>query len=150
MVSASKRLRQGQILKLVADGDITNQDDLRRKLAHEGMRVTQATLSRDLQELKLVKTADGYRVLHGADTEEDAQSRLAHALREFLLDVREAQNLLVLKTPPGGAQPLAAALDAGRLRQLAGTIAGDDTVLVVTPSRRAAAGLQKRMRDLLQ
>ena len=150
MVSASKRMRQGHILKLIADGEIASQDDLRRKLAREGMRVTQATLSRDLQELRLVKTADGYRVIQGADSEEDAQSRLTRALREFLLDVREAQNLLVLKTPPGGAQPLAAALDAGRLRQLAGTIAGDDTVLVVTPSRRAAAGLQKRMRELLQ
>ncbi|HXJ95250.1 MAG TPA: ArgR family transcriptional regulator [Terriglobia bacterium] len=150
MPSASKRLRQGQILKLVADGDIASQDDLRRKLAHAGMRVTQATLSRDLQELRLVKTAEGYRVVQGADTEEDAQSRLVHALKEFLLDVREAQNLLVLKTPPGGAQPLAAALDAGRLRQVAGTIAGDDTVLVVTPSRRASAGLQKRMRELLK
>jgi transcriptional regulator of arginine metabolism len=150
MASASRHLRQGQILKLVADGDIASQNDLRRKLAREGMRVTQATLSRDLQELKLVKTAEGYRVLQGADSEEGAQSRLAHALREFLLDVREAQNLLVLKTPPGGAQPLAAALDAGRLRQLAGTIAGDDTVLVVTPSRRAAVDLQKRMRELLR
>ena len=150
MVSASKRLRQGQILRLVADSEITSQDDLRRKLAQEGMRVTQATLSRDLQELRLVKTAEGYRVLKGADSEENVHSRLARVLREFLLDVREAQNLLVLKTPPGGAQPLAAALDAGRLRQLAGTIAGDDTVLVVTPSRRAAVGLQKRMRELLR
>lgn len=150
MVSASKRLRQGQILKLVANEDITSQDDLRRKLAQEGMRVTQATLSRDLQELRLVKTAQGYRVLEGGDTEEEAQSRLARALREFLLDVREAQNLLVLKTPPGGAQPLAAALDAGRLQQVTGTIAGDDTVLVVTPSRRASLRLQKRMQELLQ
>jgi transcriptional regulator of arginine metabolism len=150
MANASKRLRQGQILKLVADGDIASQDDLRRKLAREGLRVTQATLSRDLQELRLVKTAEGYRALQGADSEEDAHSRLAHALKEFLLDVREAQNLLVLKTPPGGAQPLAAALDTGRLRQLAGTVAGDDTVLVVTSSRRAAAGLQKRMRELLR
>ena len=150
MASASKRLRQGQILKLVADEDITSQDDLRRRLAQEGMRVTQATLSRDLQELRLVKTAQGYRVLESGDTEEEAHSRLTRALREFLLDVREAQNLLVLKTPPGGAQPLAAALDAGRLRQVAGTIAGDDTVLVVTPSRRASAGLQKRMRELLR
>ncbi len=150
MASASKRLRQGQILKLVAGGDIASQDDLRRKLAQEGLRVTQATLSRDLQELRLAKTAEGYRVVEGADSEEDAQSRLVHALKEFLLDVREAQNLLVLRTPPGGAQPLAAALDAGRLRQVAGTIAGDDTVLVVTPSRRASAGLQKRMRELLK
>jgi len=150
MAGASKRLRQGQILKLVADGDIASQDDLRRRLAQEGMRVTQATLSRDLQELRLVKTAEGYRVLEATDTEEGAESRLARALREFLLDVREAQNLLVLKTPPGGAQPLAAALDAGRLRQVAGTIAGDDTVLVVTSSRRASGALQRRMRELLK
>ncbi len=59
-------------------------------------------------------------------------------MREYLLDVRPADNLLVLKTPPGGAQPLAAAVDSERLREVAGTIAGDDTVLVITPSRRGA------------
>lgn len=144
-----KRLRHGQILRLISEGAVSSQDDLRRLLAQKGMRVTQATLSRDLQDLRLVKTAEGYRAMEAGAGESGSQLRLERALREFLLDVREAQNLLVLKTPPGGAQSLAAALDAGRWREVVGTVAGDDTVLVVTPSRAARAGLQKKMARLL-
>ncbi len=149
-VSDHKRFRQGQILKLVAGEPVSNQDNLRRRLAHLGMRVTQATLSRDLRELKLVKTAEGYKPLTAASEEKAPLPMLARALREFLLDVRPAQNLLVLKTPPGGAQPLAAALDAEHWKEVAGTLAGDDTILIVTPSRAARAAIQKRMEDLLR
>ena len=149
--SGHKRFRQGQILKLVAGEPVASQDDLRRRLAHFGLRVTQATLSRDVRELKLVKTAQGYRALSAA-TEESSSAlpTLARALREFLTDVRPAQNLLVLKTPPGGAQPLAAAIDAERWKEVAGTLAGDDTILIVTPSRSARTAIQKRMEDLLR
>ncbi len=111
------------------------------------LRVTQATLSRDFHDLKLVKTAAGYKPL----TEEAAPlPPLGRALREFLLDLRPAYNLLVLKTPPGGAQPLAAAVDAERMKEVAGTIAGDDTVLIITPSRPARTAVQKRMEELLR
>ena len=144
-----KRFRQGQILKLVGSEAVANQDELRRRLAHLGMRVTQATLSRDLRELKLVKTAKGYQPLSAA-AEETAAPPLARALREFLSDVRPAQNLLVLKTPPGGAQPLAAAIDAERWKEVVGTLAGDDTVLIITPSRGGRAAVQKRMEELLR
>ena len=149
MVSSQKRFRQGQILKLVSARGVASQDELRRLLGRQGLRVTQATLSRDLQELSLVKTAEGYRVVQPEGAAGADQARLQRALREFLQDVREAQNLLVLRTPPGGAQPLAAALDAERMDGVAGTIAGDDTVLVITASRRACAALQKRMQELL-
>ncbi len=145
-----KRFRQGQILKLVAAESLANQDELRRRLAHVGMRVTQATLSRDLRELKLVKTAEGYRPLSTAAEEASPLPPLARALREFLIDVRPAQNLLVLKTPPGGAQPLAAAIDAERWKEVVGTLAGDDTVLIITPSRSVRAAVQKRMEELLR
>jgi transcriptional regulator of arginine metabolism len=138
------------ILRLLSQGEVSSQDDLRRLLSQKGMRVTQATLSRDLQDLRLVKTAEGYRNLDGAAAESAPQVRLERALRELLLDVREAQNLLVLRTPPGGAQSLAAALDGGRWREVVGTVAGDDTVLVVTPSRQARAGLQKKIARLLR
>jgi transcriptional regulator of arginine metabolism len=149
-MGAHKRFRQGQILKLIAGQAVASQDDLRRRLGHMGVRVTQATLSRDLRELKLVKTAEGYRSLTAGSEEAAPPAPLARALQEFLLDMRPAQNLLVLKTPPGGAQPLAAALDAGRWKELAGTLAGDDTILIVTPSRTARAAIQKRMEDLLR
>ncbi len=143
-------MRHGQILKLVGAEPVTNQDELRRRLGDMGVRVTQATLSRDLRELRLVKTAEGYRSLTAAAKESAPVPQLARALREFLVEVRPAQNMLVLKTPPGGAQPLAAAVDAERWKEVAGTLAGDDTVLIITPSRSARAAIQKRMEDLLR
>lgn len=145
-----KRMRQGQILKLVDGEPVANQDELRRRLGQMGVRVTQATLSRDLRELKLVKTAEGYRPLSAAAEEASIVPQLARALREFLLDIRPAQNMLVLKTPPGGAQALAAAVDGEHWKEVAGTLAGDDTVLIITPSRTARAAIQKRMEDLLR
>ncbi|HEX2775908.1 MAG TPA: hypothetical protein VHN10_04630, partial [Candidatus Acidoferrales bacterium] len=86
-----------------------------------------------------------------AATAEETSSipALARAVKEFLLDVRPAQNMLVLKTPPGGAQPIAAALDAERWKEVAGTLAGDDTVLIIAPSRAARAVVQKRIEEML-
>ena len=150
-MSVQKRYRQGQILKLLAGHAVASQDELRRHLGHLGMRVTQATLSRDLRELRLVKTAEGYRPLSAAAAEETAPvPALARALKEFLLDMRPAQNLLVLKTPPSGAQPLAAALDAEHWKEIAGTLAGDDTVLVIASSRGACNGVRKRIEEMLR
>ncbi|HXZ12043.1 MAG TPA: ArgR family transcriptional regulator [Candidatus Sulfotelmatobacter sp.] len=146
-----KRYRQGQILKLLSGQPVASQDELRRQLIHLGVRVTQATLSRDLRELRLVKTTEGYRPLTAAVAEEASPiPALARALREFLLDIRPAQNMLVLKTPPGGAQPLAAAVDSERWKEVAGTLAGDDTVLIITPSRTARAAIQKRVEEMLR
>ena len=149
-LASTKRFRQGQILKLVSSAPIASQDELRKQLAHVKVRVTQATLSRDMAELKLVKTAAGYKPLTNGGNESAPQPPLARALREFLLDVRPADNLLVLKTPPSGAQPLAAAVDAAQMKEVAGTIAGDDTVLVITTSRQARIHAQKRMEDMLR
>jgi transcriptional regulator of arginine metabolism len=149
-MGAHKRFRQGQILKVLAGPPVASQDELRRQLVHLGVRVTQATLSRDLRELRLVKTAEGYRPLSAATAEETSSiPALARAVKEFLLDVRPAQNMLVLKTPPGGAQPIAAALDAERWKEVAGTLAGDDTVLIIAPSRAARAVVQKRIEEML-
>lgn len=146
-----KRYRQGQILKLLAGQAVASQDELRRQLIHLGVRVTQATLSRDLRELRLVKTTEGYRPLSAAASEEASPlPALARALREFLLDIRPAQNMLVLKTPPGGAQPLAAAVDSERWKEVAGTLAGDDTVLIITASRTARSAIQKRVEEMLR
>ena len=106
-----------------------------------GLRVTQATLSRDLRELRLVKTSEGYKQLAQAaqeSAEAPAISRLERAVKSFLTDIRPAQNMLVLKTPPGGAQPLAAAVDSEKWKEVSGTLAGDDTVLLIC--RRAPLG----------
>ncbi len=148
-MSTHKRFRQGQILKLVSSEHIGSQEDLRRRLAHLRFRVNQATLSRDLRELKLVKTDQGYRQLAAAGEETPAPP-LAQVLREFLTDLRPAQNLLVLKTPPGGAQPIAFALDREDWKEIAGTIAGDDTILLILPSNKVRIAVQKRIEDLLK
>ena len=149
-MGAGKTFRQGQILGLVTGQRIANQEDLRRRLAAQKMRVTQATLSRDLQELRLVKTHEGYKQASALPEESTSLPHLERALAEFLLDIRPAENLLVLKTPPSGAQPLAAAVDASKFTEVAGTIAGDDTVLIITPSRKTRESLQKKIEALVK
>lgn len=144
-----KSYRHGQILKLIAGEPVANQNQLRRRLVEQGLRVTQATLSRDIRELGLVKTAKGYQPLTAA-TAPTSLPALARGLREFLRDVLPAQNLLVLKTPPGGAQPLAAAVDRERWPEVLGTIAGDDTVLLITETRESCLAVRKRIEDLLE
>ena len=137
-------------MKLLSGQPVASQDELRRQLGHLGVRVTQATLSRDLRELRLVKTVEGYRQLAAAAEEAAALPALAGAVRQFLLDIRPAQNMLVLKTPPSGAQPLAAAVDGEHWKEVAGTLAGDDTVLVITTSRGACKTVQKRIEEMLR
>lgn len=137
-------------MKVLASQPVGSQDALRRQLGQMGMRVTQATLSRDLRELRLVKTTEGYRPLDGAAKEPSPLPALARSLKEFLLDLRPAENMLVLKTPPSGAQPLAAAVDAERWKEVAGTLAGDDTVLVICSSRGACTAIRKRIEEMLR
>jgi transcriptional regulator of arginine metabolism len=149
-MSGGKTFRQGQILRLVTGQRIASQEELRRRLAAQKLRVTQATLSRDVQELRLVKTHEGYKQPSALPEEPTPLPPLAHALGEFLLDIRPAENLLVLKTPPGGAQPLAAAVDAAKFPEVAGTIAGDDTVLIITPSKKGREALQKEIEALVK
>jgi transcriptional regulator of arginine metabolism len=150
-MAVQKRFRQGQILKLLSGQPVASQDELRRQLGHLGVRVTQATLSRDLRELRLVKTVEGYRRLAAVAAEEPAPlPALTRALKQFLLDIRKAQNMLVLKTPPSGAQPLAAALDGEHWKEVAGTLAGDDTVLVISTSRSACKTVHKRIEEMLR
>jgi transcriptional regulator of arginine metabolism len=148
-MNAAKTFRQGQILRLVSAERIANQEELRRRLAANRLRVTQATLSRDLQELKLVKTQEGYKHPGASAAEAAPLPPLERALGEFLLDIRPAENLLVLKTPPSGAQPLAAAVDGAKFPETAGTIAGDDTVLIITPNRKSRESLQKKIESLV-
>ena len=149
-MSATKTFRHGQILRLVGDAQIASQEDLRRRLATQKLRVTQATLSRDIQELRLIKTQEGYRSAAAASQDAAPLPQLTRALAEFLRDIRPAINMLVLKTPPSGAQPLAAAVDGAKFPEVAGTIAGDDTVLIITPSKKTRESLQKKIEALVK
>jgi transcriptional regulator of arginine metabolism len=148
-MGSAKTFRHGQILRLISAERIVNQEELRRRLSTQRMRVTQATLSRDLQELKLVKTPEGYRPASALVEEISPVPPLARVLAEFLLDIRPAENMLVLKTPPSGAQPLAAAMDAARFPEIAGTIAGDDTVLIITPNKKQRESLQQKVESFV-
>jgi len=139
----NKAFRQGQILKLIRAKRIPTQDDLARELKEAyGIETTQVTLSRDIRELGLVKTPAGYRqVESGAPPRADVESIAA----ELLLDARTAQNLIVLRTSPGNANALAVALDKSDWPEIVGTIAGDDTILVVAPDSGAAEKLRARL-----
>ena len=146
---ASKRQRQRQILQLVGQETVPNQEELRRRLARRGLRATQATLSRDLKELGLVKTPAGYTLPAAIGASEPTLPPLRHLLREFVLELRDAGNLLVLKTPPGSADIVGEALDVRKWSELVGTVAGDNTLLVITPSRKACRQLSARLRELM-
>ena len=143
----SKVFRQGQILQLIRAKSINTQEDLAAELAGLGIDATQVTLSRDVRELGLVKTGDGYRELGSAS--EKPPPDLGTLLAEFLYDVRSAQNLIVIKTTPGGANSLAVALDRSQWPEIVGTVAGDDTILVVTTDNAGAAELKRRIRGLI-
>jgi transcriptional regulator of arginine metabolism len=141
----NKSFRQGQIQKIIRGRNIHTQEELADALKALGIRATQVTLSRDIHELSIVKTPEGYREIEALEEAPDPEADVQRAIDEFLRDVRPAQNLLVLKTDPGNANALAVALDRCPWPEVAGTIAGDDTVLVVAPNRRAARRLEARL-----
>ncbi len=143
----NKSYRQGQILKLVRSRSLRTQDELARALRAVGIRATQVTLSRDIRELGLVKTAEGYA--RPTESAAPAGPDLATVLREFLLDVRVAQNLLVLITPPAHANSVAEALDQAAWPEIVGTIAGDNTVVAIAPTSKKAVALREKLMRFL-
>jgi len=145
----TKLARQNRILELVQEEPLASQDELRLRLSRVGFKVTQATLSRDIHDLGLVKTPEGYMAPPGETATDSGGPRIARLLREFVVQLRGAQNLLVLKTRPGSAQPVAAGIDAEDWPEIVGTVAGDDTILVICPDRRAARKLTTRIQELL-
>jgi transcriptional regulator of arginine metabolism len=146
-----KTRRQSVIIDVIAREPVRSQEQLRRHLHAAGFDVTQATLSRDIRELGLVKGgADGAyqppgRVLPNAP---GARSLLHRALADYLTRVDRVQQLVLLRTGPGQAQILGVALDGAKLPEVVGTLAGDDTILVITPDARRARALVKRLEQL--
>jgi transcriptional regulator of arginine metabolism len=149
-----KDQRLNAIRELVAASAVANQDDLRRKLLRRGFEVTQATLSRDIHELRISKGPGGYRLPNGngaaAALEDDSPPSVAEMIESFGLKVRQAANQVVVRTVMGGAQPLAASLDYEEWPEVVGTIAGDDTVLVICPDTRRAGEAEARLRTMLE
>jgi transcriptional regulator of arginine metabolism len=143
-----KPRRQSVILQLIDQRDVTSQEQLRELLKEEGIEATQATLSRDIRDLGLVKRAvDGaYRAATGPEpAPQDTAAVVRRAVGEYLRRLDVVEQLIVLKTDPGQAQSLAIALDRGRLPEVVGTIGGDDTILVICRSATDAATLSERL-----
>ena len=139
-----KRYRQSAILDLVTQESVCSQDELCRRLRARGFHATQATISRDIKELRLVKrAADGAYQRPGvppggrADEGRGAGNGVRRAVGEYLRRLDQVQQLLVLRTDPGQAQSLAIAIDRADLPEVVGTVAGDDTILVITRHARA-------------
>ena len=146
----TKAYRHGQILNLIRSQPTRTQEEMAGALQRLGIKVTQVTLSRDIRELGLVKGPQGYREPERvtASTEEDQS--LQRTLEEFVRDVKTAQNLVIIRTAAGNAQPVAAALDRKAWPEILGTVAGDDTVFAATPDARQAARAKEKLLALLR
>lgn len=142
----SKSYRQGQILKLIRSKQIGTQEELAHELKTLGIAATQVTLSRDIRDLRLVKTREGYQEMSA----EESGPQFSVLAAEFLHDVRSAQNLVVLKTAPGHANSVAVALDNEEWPEVIGTIAGDDTILVIAPDSPTANSVCARFLAILK
>jgi transcriptional regulator of arginine metabolism len=147
----SKQQRHNLIRHLVEAESITSQDELRRRLQRRGCYVTQATLSRDVHELRLYKGPNGYAAPNGNGhvEEEEAQPAVDEMLSSFGVAVRQAQNQLVLRTTSGAAQPVALAIDHESWSDVVGTLAGDDTVLIICPDPRRASSMREKLERMI-
>ena len=144
-MTRAKAKRRNAILQLIGSRSIRTHDDLAQALSDEGIDISLATLSRDLRELGIAKVAAGYEVLSQAGSSAKAQQALERAVAEFLLESNPAGNLVVLRTPPGGANALARCLDTAGWADVVGTIAGDDTIFIATPDHDTALRVSQRL-----
>jgi transcriptional regulator of arginine metabolism len=151
----TKHQRQHRIAKMLEAGPVTNQAQLVELLADEGIEATQTTVSRDLEELGAVKVrlpgGDSAYALAELPTQQIVPSeQLRRVLGEWVVEMVPSGNLIVLRTPPGCAHVVASALDRSGLAGLLGTVAGDDTVLLVVAEEHGAAALIERLQSLIE
>jgi transcriptional regulator of arginine metabolism len=151
--------RREAIRRLLREGPVRSQAELQRLLQAEGLGAAQPTLSRDIRELGLLKGPDGYRSPEavpaaGAPSPEPSvagrrRERLEGLIRQYVFSVEPAGTLVILRTRPADAQPVALAIDGASVEGVAGTIAGDDTIFLATRSEAEAGQLARRLRDVL-
>jgi transcriptional regulator of arginine metabolism len=148
-VRTDTNARRREIRSLVDSGGIASQNDLQILLSEKGFDVTQATISRDLDSVgaQRVKNKLGfqYRISQHADVDNEAVEALFDAVDEFVVSLVTSGNLIVLKVPPGAAQFVASRVDAAEVDGSLGTIAGDDTILVIADERVGVATLSRRL-----
>jgi len=148
--------RRSRLLEIVNGGDVRSQKDLGRLLEDSGINVAQPTLSRDIRELGLMKGPSGYLMtvrdedppVYGSPYNVKI-TRLAKALKATAIHIETAGNLVILKTPPAGASLLAKVIDESGLEEIAGTIAGDDTIFVATKSTNFAKRIRQKFTDYM-
>jgi transcriptional regulator of arginine metabolism len=147
---ANKRERHDTILEIIGNRAVSSQEDLRKLLLQRGWDVTQATLSRDLRELRLarVPTPEGARYAVTDGSIEDSRAALDTLLPQLFLRIDGVGEMLVLRTVPGGAQPIAAALDGEGWSDILGTVGGDDTILIICRSVAARERAMRRIRSM--
>lgn len=147
-----KKLRQSAILDMIRKADVDTQEDLAQMLRERGFKVTQATVSRDIRELKLSKVSvpgGKQKYVFMAEESPQMEDRYIRVLRDGFVGMETAQNLLVMRTASGMAMAVAAALDSLNLSEVVGCIAGDDTIFVAARSQEEASGLSEKLRELL-
>ena len=144
-----KRHRHNAILDLVRSGEIASQEDLMRGLKARRIDVSQSTLSRDIQELRLAKTGGVYTVVDSESAAKPSDESFRRIIREFLVDVAVAQNIVVVKTGAGHASTVSQALDEAGWPEVIGTIAGENTVFIAVRSEKDGKKLEHRIRELL-
>ncbi len=147
-----KSRRHRRIMEIINQGRIATQEDLCEALRSNGFEVTQATVSRDIKELHLVKIPDGegYRyALPDTAALNRAQERLQRIFQDSVIGMDYSENLIVIKTLPGGAQGVASVIDSSDLSNILGTVAGDDTIFVVVKPKEAVPGVLNHFHQLL-
>ena len=148
-----KTNRQSKIIEIIQKNEVETQDELSALLEKDGFRVTQATVSRDIRELKLTKmpTAGGrqkYAVI--TDAPENLSKKYERVLREGFLSMDMAQNILVIKTVSGMASAVCAAIDAMKMREIVGSIAGDDTIMCAIRTVDDTYAVMKKIRRIVE
>jgi len=146
---AMKRLRHNAILEIIRSGEISSQEDLMHGLKSRHIEVSQSTLSRDIQELRLAKTAGVYTVVDSEPASKASDESIRRIIREFLIDVEVAKNIVVVKTGPGHASTVSQALDEAGWPEAIGTIAGENTIFIAVRSERDGKKLERRIREAL-
>ena len=148
-----KNVRQTAILSIIEQNDIETQEELASRLRQMGIDVTQATVSRDIKELRLLKVlsaSGGYKYATADKAEHGLSDRFVRIFKDSVLSINYANNIIVIKTLAGSANVAAEAIDSMRLPQILGTMAGDNTILVIVQNEAEAAQAVKRFQDMLK
>jgi len=153
LVRRVKARRQRKIIEIIHRQVIATQAELAQVLRKAGFAVTQATVSRDVKELGLLKASDGQTVRYlppGEQPVAAAEERMVRLFRDYVWEVNANESLVIVKTLPGAAQGVASALDYARWPEILGTVAGDDTIFVAVKSQRDVGGIRERLAGLLE